>query len=165
MEKPIPSIRSLNDVVAQTLTVTLTSKVVGGSTSSKRAKNVEAAAAPAAATIELTSESLLPLPAFADIRPKFSDLCVRRAVFPTEVVSDENIVGWRAVVSAKKVDKAKVIGQLGLADAFAAPCHPQPSPSTLTLNPHPQPSPSPLTLTPHPHPELLSPLPLCRWSG
>ena len=79
----------------------------GGNTTRKRAKKAVVAEA-TAASIELTGNLLLPLPEFADIRPHVTDVCVRRTVFPEEAVSNENVVGWRAVVTAKKVDKSKV---------------------------------------------------------
>ena len=56
----------------------------------------------------MIEDALRPLLAFKDLQAKKTDICVRRATFPSDVVSNESVVGWRAQVTAKKVDSKKV---------------------------------------------------------
>ena len=67
-----------------------------------------AAEAPTALELEVIEDALRPLLAFKDLQAKKTDICVRRATFPSDVVSNESVVGWRAQVTAKKVDSKKV---------------------------------------------------------
>ena len=57
------------------------------------------------ADLEVLAADVLPLPAFKDLVPGSTDVCVRRAAFAGEGVRDANAIGWRALVTAKEVNR------------------------------------------------------------